>query len=258
MIRLLFSLRYQNQIRRTRPELYSFLEDSILRTITISGGKVRIERRYITASFNDKTISFWLNMIIALESMKNILSEAAPELYGYIYLVGQDLDERYLHLMHSFPSGGTGIWCDCPTQQALSPYVLFENNYEEIKHIPLGEGYNQIKEFRIFPARETGNIFPYREKICEILEQGSPKNAVLAGPRFIGKRDGLRFYCTNLLKGLPLLRIVFGIGANSMGCFTDALTDEIHGFITPFAAPGGMEELDKLGEAIFQERFRKQ
>ncbi|MDR2784829.1 MAG: tetratricopeptide repeat protein [Treponema sp.] len=258
MIRLLFSLRYQTQIRHTRPELYSFLEDSILKIIAASGGTVRIERRYIAVSFNDKEICFWLDMLSALENMMKILGEATSELYGYIYLIGQDLDEGDLHLMHSFPSGGTGIWCDYSAQQALSPYAQFENNYEEVKGIPGGDGYNRIKTFKSFPGRETEKIFPYREKIRKILGQGSPKNAVLAGPRFIGKRDGLRFYCVNLLKGLPMLRIVFGIGGNSMGCFTDALTDEIRGFITPFATQGGMEELNRLGEAIFQERFRGQ
>jgi tetratricopeptide (TPR) repeat protein len=263
MMTLLFSFRYQTQLRRTRPELYSYLEDSIQKIIMASGGTIRMERRYLAASFNDKAISFWLDMLSALENMSKVLSEAAPELYGYIYLIGQDLDEGDLHLMHAFPSGGTGIWCDYSAQQALAPYALFENNYEEIKGIPSGEGYNRIKVFRSFPGREAGKIFPYREKIRGILEHpdsgaGSPRNAVLAGPRFIGKRDGLRFYCVNLLKGLPVLRILFGVGGNSMGCFTDALTDEIRGFIAPFAARGGMEELDRLGEAIFQERFRRQ
>jgi hypothetical protein len=234
------------------------LEDSVLKTIKTSGGTVGVERRYIAASFNDKAIGFWLNMLISLENMRNTLGEAASELYGYIYLIGQDLDEGDLHLMHSFPTGGTGIWCDYSAQQALSPYVLFENSYDEVKGIPSGEGYNRIKTFRSFPGRDTGKVFPYREKIRKILGQGSPKNAVLAGPRFIGKRDGLRLYCGKLLKGLPMLRIVFGTGGNSMGCFTDALTGEIRGFIAPFAARGGMDELDKLGEAIFQERFRRQ
>ncbi|MDR2052075.1 MAG: hypothetical protein LBP80_01555 [Treponema sp.] len=258
MIRLLFSLRYQTQIRRTRPKLYSSLEDSVLKNITASGGTVRIERQYVVASFNDKAISFWLNMICVLENIKKILDEAASELYGYIYLIGEDLDEEDFHLMYSLPSGGTGIWCDYSVQQALSPYALFENNYEEIKNIPAGDGYNRIKAFRSFPGQETGKIFPYRENIHKILKQRALKNVVLAGPRFIGKRDGLRFYCVNLLKGLPVLRIVFGVGGNSMGCFTDAFTDEIRGFIIPFAVQGGIEELDKLAETIFQERFRRQ
>jgi tetratricopeptide (TPR) repeat protein len=258
MIRLLFSLRYQVQIRRTLPELYLSLEDSILRIIKAAGGIVGVEHRHIAASFNDETIAFWLNMLSALKNMRKILGEAAAELYGYTYVIGRDLDEGDLHLMHSFPSGGTGIWCDYSTQQSLSPYAVFENDYEETKGIPGGDGYNRIKSFRSFPGRETGKVFPYREKICKILSQGSPRNAILAGPRFIGKRDGLRFYCGKMLKDLPMLRIVFGVGGNSMGCFTDALTGDVRAFITPFAAQGGMEELDKLADAVFQERFRRQ
>ncbi|MDR1352515.1 MAG: hypothetical protein LBK05_04450 [Treponema sp.] len=258
MIRFLFSLRYQAQIRHTRPELHSFLEDSILEIIGASGGTARMERGDIAASFNDKAIGFWFDMLAALESITDILGKAESELYGYICLVGQNLDETGLFLTRSLPSGGTGIWCDYSAQRSLLPYALFENSSGETRGIPAGSGYSRIGSFRSFPDREAEKIFPYRERIHRILSQGSRKNAVLAGPRFIGKRDGLRLHCNNLLKGLPQLRIVFGVGRNGLGCFTDALTAEIRSLIVPFAPHGGMEELDKLEETIFQERFRRQ
>ncbi|MDR3335852.1 MAG: hypothetical protein LBT16_01485 [Treponema sp.] len=234
------------------------MEDSILKTIGASGGIGGMERRCIAVSFDDKALGFWLNMLTSLESIKKILGEASAELYGYICLIGQDLDEQDFHLIHSLPSGGSGIWCDYSAQRALSPYAIFENSYEEIKGIHLGDGYNRIRSFKIFAGREGGKIFPYREKICKILSHGVPRNAVLAGPRFIGKRDGLRLYCGNLLKGFPPLQIVFGAGGNGMGCFTDALTGKIRALIAPLAQRGDMEELDNQGEIIFQERFRRQ
>jgi tetratricopeptide (TPR) repeat protein len=258
MIRLLFSLRYQAQIRRTRPDLYSFLENSIMEILKTSGGAARMERWYIAASFDDKEIGFWLDMLVALESIRDILGKAEPELYGYICLVGQDLDEGAVLLARSLPSGGTGIWCDYPAQRSLLPYALFESGFGETRSAFPGSGYSRIRNFRPFSGREAEKSFPYRERIRRILSQGSRKNAVLAGPRFIGKRDGLRLHCDNLLKGLPQLRIVFGVGRNGMGCFTDAFTAEIRGLIAPFAPQGGMEELDRLGETIFQERFRGQ
>jgi tetratricopeptide (TPR) repeat protein len=259
MICLLFSLRYQSQIRRTRPELYSLLENSILNIIRASCGTVAVERNYISASFNGEAIGFWLNMLTVLEGIRKIMDDAAPELYGYNCLIGQDLDEEDIRLVRLLPSGGsTGIWCDYSVQQTLSSYAAFENSCEEIRGISATEGYNRIRSFMSFSGREEGKIFPYREKIFKTLSQGSPKNAVLAGPRFIGKRDGLRLYCDSLLKGLPALRIVFGSGGNGMACFADMLTGEIRDLIAPFAGDGGMEKLDSLEEAIFQERFRRQ
>jgi tetratricopeptide (TPR) repeat protein len=259
MICLLFSLRYQNQIRRIRPELYSLLEDSILNIIKASCGTVAVERNYIFASFNGEAIGFWLNMLTALEGTRKILDEAASELYGYNCLIGQDLDEADIRLVHLLPSGGSmGIWCDYSVQQTLSSYAAFENSYEEIRGIPAADGYNRVRNFMPFSGGEEENAFPYREKIFKTLNQGSPKNAILAGPRFIGKRDGLRFYCSRQMQGLPTLRIVFGNGGNGMACFADALTGEIRNLITPFAGDEGLEKLDSLGEAIFQERFRRQ
>ncbi|MDR0710698.1 MAG: hypothetical protein LBF77_11605 [Spirochaetaceae bacterium] len=259
MICLLFSLRYQSQIRRIRPELYSLLEDSILNIIKASCGTVAVERNYISASFNGEAIGFWLNMLTALEGIRKILDEAAPELYGYNCLIGQDLDEADIRLVHLLPSGGSmGIWCDYSIQQTLSSYAAFEDSYEEVRGIPAADGYNRVRSFMPFSGREEGKAFPYREKIFKILNQGLPKNAVLAGPRFIGKRDGLRFYCSRQLQGLPALRIVFGNGGNGIACFADALTGEIRNLIAPFAGDGGLEKLDSLGEAIFQERFRRQ
>ncbi|MDR0451980.1 MAG: hypothetical protein LBH15_02960, partial [Treponema sp.] len=212
MMRLLFSLRYQAQLRRTRPELYSSLEKSITGILRASGGTAGVERWYIAASFDDSAIGFWLDILVFFESMRNILDSAEPELYGSICLAGRDLDEDDLRLMRSLPSGGTGIWCDPSVRRSLLPYALFDNSFGETSGAPPDGRYSRIKSFRSFPGRETEKVFPYRERICKILSQGARKNPVLAGPRFIGKRDGLRFYCGSLLKGLPQLRIVFGAG----------------------------------------------
>jgi tetratricopeptide (TPR) repeat protein len=235
------------------------LEDSILDIIKASYGTVTVERNYISASFNGEAIGFWLNMLTALEGIRKILDEAAPELYGYNCLIGQDLDEADIRLVRLLPSGGgMGIWCDYSIQQTLSSFAAFEDSYEEVRGIPAADGYNRVRSFIPFSGREKGNAFPYREKIFKTLNQGSPKNAVLAGPRFIGKRDGLRFYCSRQMRGLPALWIVFGSVGNGMACFVDALTDEIRNLIAPFAGDEGLQKLDSLGEAIFQERFRRQ
>jgi len=243
MIQMLFSLRYQSQLRRTRPELYASLEAAILKTVKASGGEVRIERRYLSAFFHENAIGFWLDMLTLLERLLEILGGEARELYGHICLLGRDLDEAEVKLCRSLPSGGTGLWCDYSVQRDLSPYVLFENNNNETRGIPQGYGYNRIESFIPPAARDINRIFPYRERILKILRTGTVRNAVLAGPRFIGKRDGLRRYCSGLLKGLPPLMVTFGAGGNGLFCFIDAYNSNIRELIAPFAG-SGIRELD--------------
>jgi hypothetical protein len=248
---MLFSLRYQAQLRRTRPELYKFLEKSIIETITESGGSVGQERRCISASFDEKAIGFWLDMLTVLERILQTLENASSELYGYVCLMGTDLTENGLTLVRTLPSGGTGIWCDYPVQRALSPYAVFEN-------VSLGAGYGRLKNFKA-PAA-AGRLFPYRDKILQVLKEGGPRNAILAGKRFIGKRDGLRHYAEILLRGLPPLVVTFGAGGAGVGCFIDILTPEIRALIASQADTDDniIEKLDGLAAAIFRERFRNQ
>ncbi|GHV89299.1 hypothetical protein AGMMS50267_16590 [Spirochaetia bacterium] len=254
MIQMLFSLRYQAQLRRTRPELYKFIENSIIGTITESGGVVSQERRCISASFDEKAIGFWLDMLTVLETLQKTIEDASSELYGYVCLIGLDLMEHGLALVRALPSG---IWCGYPVQRALSPYAVFEQGHSETKNIPLGAEYGRLKQFQTPAALDPGKLFPCRDKIIQILKEGGARNAVLAGKQFIGKRDGLRRYIGTLLRDFPPLVVTFGAGGAGAGCFIDMLTPEIRGLIAPYSA-NSMEELDALETAIFRERFRTQ
>jgi hypothetical protein len=255
---MIFSLRYQAQLRRTRPELYSFLEKSFLETIQASRGEVGLEHRLITAAFDEKAIGFWLDILMVLRTLMKLLEDASLELYGHICLLGRDLKEGDVKLARTLSSGGTGFWCDPGVQQALSPYAVFENNYREVQGVIQGEGYNRIKNFKTPAKGEEHRSFPYRARILKILDQGTVRSAVLVGPQFIGKRDGLRRYCHNLVRGFPCLIVVFGAGGSGLACFIDAFKPEIRNFISPFAGPSRLKELDTLAEAILRERFRKQ
>ncbi|GHT77648.1 hypothetical protein FACS1894130_02660 [Spirochaetia bacterium] len=263
MVQMLFSLQYQAQLRRTRPELYRFIETSIIETITESGGILVQERRCISASFDEKAIGFWLDMLTVLERILQILEDASSELYGYACLMGMDLAENGLTVVRALPSTGTGsegtgIWCDYPVQRALSPYAVFEQDLPETKNIPLGAEYGRLKNFKAPAAVEDGKCFPFRNKIVRLLKEGSPKNAVLVGKRFIGKRDGLRCFGYSLLKGIPPLVVTFGAGGAGVGCFIDILSPEIRALITPYTENNNIEELDALEAVIFRERFRTQ
>ncbi|GHU84329.1 hypothetical protein FACS189473_1350 [Spirochaetia bacterium] len=263
MIQMLFSLRYQAQLRRTRPDLYKFIENSIIETITESGGAIGQERRCISASFDEKAIGFWLDMLTVLERILKILEDASSELYGYVCLMGVDLTENGLTLIRALPSngtasGGTGIWCDYPVQRALAPYAVFRRGLQETKNIPLGAEYGRLQSFNVSAAVEEAALFPCRDTILRMLKESYPRNAVLTGKRFTGKRDGLRHFAGSLLGNLPPLVVTFGAGGTGVGCFIDMLTPDIRALIVPQSERNIIEELDDLEAAIFRERFRSQ
>jgi hypothetical protein len=302
MIQLLFSLRYQTQVRRTSPELYESLERSITDSIESSGGVLGLEHRCIVASFDEGAVGFWLDMLSLMEGIYRSLEAASPELYGFVCLLAPDLDNYGISLSHAFPQGGTGIWCSSRVRRALSAYVDFEPvPVGELPSLPQAADFARIREFnflREVPLREApvregqfdGSLlakagravpksappeerfFPYRERILRLLRQGNPRSVAIQGPRFVGKRDGLRRYCAELSPGLSPLAITFGAGGRGLCCIADALTPEIRGII---AASGGvgeggnhhdsnrddsnrLTELSELAEFVFRERFQEQ
>ncbi|GHV18584.1 hypothetical protein FACS189493_8060 [Spirochaetia bacterium] len=259
MIQLLFSLRYQAQLRRTRPELYDSLEDAVVDAIKASGGVVGFERRNIAASFDEGAIGFWLEMLTVLETILKTMEDAASELYGYIGILGLDLGEEGASIVRVLPSGGgIGLWCDYTVQRALAPYAIFERPLLDLRSNAAAEGYLRIQSFKLPASSGADGAFPYRDRIQRILKQGPDRNAALTGKRFIGKRDGLRRYCAELLRGAPALTVTFGAGGRGLNCFVDAFTPQVRSFIAEHVPAERLEELDSLGALIFRERFRDQ
>jgi tetratricopeptide (TPR) repeat protein len=257
MIYLLFSLRFQTQLRRTRPNLVALIEKSISAAAAASGGQVRNEHRCMISSFDEDAIGFWLNMLIVPEAILNILEKYAMELYGYVGVICRNAPgDNEFKLLRILPLGGTGLWCDPSIRTALSPYAAFEAPLSGAENNPLIEGYSRIQ--RIKPLGETspGKRYFYREKIEQILGQGSPRSAVLLGPEFIGKRDGLYRYCAALLGELPPLVIRFGSGGSGLSCFADALDSRLRPFVEEGLEGEARRELEALGPLILRERLR--
>jgi tetratricopeptide (TPR) repeat protein len=252
MTQMFFSLRFKAQLRRTRPEVVSSLEELIAGTIKASGGAVRIEQKYLFASFDEGAVAFWLDMVTVLETMLKALE--APELYGHICVIGRDISDDYLQLLSRLPAdaGETGIWCAAVVQKALEPYAAFDVPLPWTEDNPLAEGYAQIKSFRNFEDLRSKQ-YPHRGKIERRLKQESHRrNTVLLGPAFMGKMDGLSRFCAAYLGKFPALVIRFGSGGRSLSCLTDSLGPELRGFFSPSA----LEELDALGASVFRERLR--
>ncbi|MDR3334618.1 MAG: hypothetical protein LBT13_07020 [Treponema sp.] len=262
MIQLLFFLRFRSQLHHIRPELISLLEQSIIESIEATGGKRVNNRWIIVASFDEDSLGIWLNIITVLERILAVLNEVVPELSGYSLVLGRDIpDYDMVRLCRALASqsGGAGIWCAPSVQKPLSHYMAFAplesaGRGKTFKDNTLIEGYVQLKHL-ILPSKKEGmDAFPFREKIQRSITYDISKNAVLIGPRFMGKRDGLYHVCASFLGELPSLVLRFGSGG--LGYLADVLSPSIRSFISGHILEEGLAELDTLGGFIFRERLR--
>jgi hypothetical protein len=254
MVQMFFSLRFQSQLRRTRPKLLRNLEKSIVDAIEGFGGKVRIEHKLISASFDSESIGFWLDMFCVLEAVKNALAEASSELYGHICIVSRDIPEEDVpFLARSLPSDlwGTGIWCSPEIKAALESFIDFDD--PPLAGDSPGAKYVQIRFIRKFEGAELRpRAADNSEKIRQYLKQGPGRNTVIVGEENTGKWEGLYRYCTEQMDGFSPLVIRFFPGMNAVTAFADALSPEIKAMLED----SGMKELERLGEILFGERLR--
>ncbi|MCL1928672.1 MAG: hypothetical protein FWG07_07785 [Treponema sp.] len=254
MIQLIFSLRFQSQLRRTRSKLLIGLEKSIVEAIESYAGKVKIENKLIYATFNSNTIGFWLDILCLLETIKNTLDKDSSELYGHICIIGEDINELDIPLLvRTLPSNlwGTGIWCAPGINEALQSFIDFDAALSDDE---LTRGYSQVRVIRELgdssevQTREKNNS----EKIRSYLKQGTSQNSIIVGDERIGKLEGLYRYCEEQMKGFPPLLVRFKTEKNSITCFTDSFSPEIREQIPE-------EELKNLNNTyniLFQERLR--
>jgi tetratricopeptide (TPR) repeat protein len=274
MFQMFFSLRFQSQLRRTRPKLLLALEKSIVETIENFGGKVRVEHKLISASFDDASICFWLDMLCILETIKNALEKASSELYGHICVLGEDISEDDIPLLaRGLPSDiwGTGIWCSPPLRSILEPYLVFDEPLPGGSNNIHIKGYSQLKDIRELPASLTENQKPVKlpgndpppdnsERIRQYLSQGTLRNTVIVGSEFIGKREGLYSFCASSMGDFPPLVIRFRKGVNAITSIVDVLSPGVRKTLTEsqekLPAKGRLEELENLGETLFRERLR--
>jgi hypothetical protein len=104
---------------------------------------------------------------------------------------------------------------------------------------------------------KSKDIFPFREKILRLICYGTHRNGVIFGPPFIGKRDGIYRFCAETLGEIPPLILRFK-ARSSIGYFADLLSPKIRSFIGGYIRAEILEELDRLGTALFRERLMEE
>jgi tetratricopeptide (TPR) repeat protein len=256
---MFFSLRFQSQLKRTRPKLLRQLEISIVETIENFGGEVKVEHKLIGAFFDNAGIGFVIDMLCVLENMGKALEQASSELYGHICVLGRDMDEEdVLVLARGLPSDlwGTGIWCGPEMREFLAPFVDFDDPLSAPDYQKPFSGYAQVKKIReslFVEDDKEDSRNDNSEKISQYLKQGAWRNTVIVGAEFIGKREGLYRYCAGSMGNFPPLIVRFGHG-NAVTCIADALTPDIKRIL----ASDDAEKLSEMADMFFRERLREE
>jgi tetratricopeptide (TPR) repeat protein len=269
MIQMLFSLHFQSQLRRIRPELIDSLENAIRRAAEISGATVQAERRCITASFDEHSIGFALDILLVIKAVQGAIQRALPELYGYACVFGRDIAENGQALLNRLPrnSGGawgedsrgasgtnshaSGIWCSQALRNSLAPYAVFDPS-------PFNgdlADYGQLRELTplarpLYDGDPPLQNCPQGEAIRAALEERGARNALLVGPDLAGSREVLCGSFGNN-RDFPALVFRFGCGGTGLSCFSDALEAPIQDLIPPEKR----DALKTLGAFLFKERL---
>ncbi|MDR0447371.1 MAG: hypothetical protein LBH07_01750, partial [Treponema sp.] len=260
MIQVVFALRFQSQLHRTRPKLLRDLEKSIIETLEGYGSKVRVENKLINGVFSQETLGFWLDMLCVLETIKNILERTATELYGHVCIVGENLpEEDVLFLVRALPTEpwGTGIWCTPGICDALKPFIDFDEALSGDNQP--GSGFSQLRAIREWGDTPvlTGEK-NHTGKIKGFLKRKPACNTIVVGDEWASYQEELILYCKEHMKGIPPLIIRLKKGKNSITCLIDALTPEIKTLLEmeDQLDPETRNRLAELEKTLFKERLR--
>ena len=255
MIQLTFSIKYQSQLRRTRPVIYKNLEDSIINSIKLYGGNVKYEYNIITALFNEESFGFWLDVLSIVETLIEILDTAKHELYGYVCIISELIDIDRIHeMLNVLPSVFTdsGVWCTRFIQKNTDSFMEFNEPRGETSILPVSMA--ELKSVKLLNGIKKQ--YPMRRSIIKLFDANNiQENRILAGSDFIGKRDFIRWYCRNFGNFSIPLTIRFGSWGFGLNCFSDALNPDMRQFFESNNIPLP-KETDALYEALSMERIR--
>jgi tetratricopeptide (TPR) repeat protein len=268
MIQMLFFLRFKTQLRRTRPELISPLEETVARAVEQAGGKLMGERRLLAASFDESSLGFWLDMLILLETIMKALGDISADLYGFALVLGRNIEEtsaeRLCRVLSSESLGG--VWLDRSAEKGLSPYINIEKPERpregggHSRDRALVKGFVRLRDLKNISGNRIQN-FPLQETILRALRQGPWRNTVLFGPEFSGKRYSLYRFCGELRgssnaggEDIPPLSIRFT--SNGITPLADAWSPQIRDLAAGVARAETLNEIDELWETLFRERLR--
>jgi tetratricopeptide (TPR) repeat protein len=214
-----------------------------------------MEYRCFTVSFDEETLGLWLNIVLILEELQLSLKQVAAEFYRYACLLGRDSEiggngASLVRLLPAAGLTGSGIWCTPYARQGLNFYA----DFEDVSRGGKNGGFFQIKSFHSFTRDQNSSYYPFSGKIQDTLRQNPDRNAVLTGPDFMGKREGIFRFYRQRLEDFPPLLVRFGSGGTGVACLWDTLTGPIRS-VAAEKNGGVLSELDALGGFLARERL---
>ncbi|MDR3356954.1 MAG: hypothetical protein LBO04_07200 [Spirochaetaceae bacterium] len=256
MIQITFSIKYQSQLRRIRPDVYKKLEESVVNCLKLYGGNVKCEYGVITAVFNEEGFGFWLDLVLIVEALTGILDAVKHDLYGYTCIISELMDTDRAHeLLNAFPSVNivSGVWCTLFIQKNTGDFIEFDEPYDKNSEPP----YDRIAELKHVKSLDgIKKQYTLRNSISELFSANKIQgNVIFTGKDFIGKRDFIHWHCRNSGNFAYPLAIRFGSWGFALNCFSDALSPGMRCFIESrkVTLP---KETDALAEALSYERVR--
>jgi tetratricopeptide (TPR) repeat protein len=266
MIDCVFLLKFHQQIKRTRPDVFSFLEKTIMEQASASGATVRQEQRFTVASFNENSLAIALELLFLVEKIQSATASISAHIYGWTAAIfrgnaGDDLSM----LFRSFPvkagdgSGGenslSGIWCHASLCEELEQFMQFGKALHFEADIP-AKGFALIESMR--QIKKQNARFPLKKKIIPLLEEKKFKNCLIVAPPFSGKSDSVELFAELLQNDFPPLIIRFGEENAGLGCFSASLDRKVHNLLNVHVSAEEMRGLLSLRAVINRQFLRRQ
>jgi hypothetical protein len=257
-----FFLRFKPQLQRTQPDLISLLEARTILAVKQAGGQITKDQRMIQASFDENSFGFWLDMLLFIELMRQILEETTDELHGYALILGMnslEKPEAMCRIMAGMWAGG-GIFIDQTIADAMRSYISVEAKKEwPPKAAKLGcDAYSILKEVKIIvPAAR--NSLPLGKTASFPDSWGRHSSVLYSGRALKGKRSeiylqGASFNYGSERNEIPPLFVRFGGGG--LCAITDAFAQWMRS--SPDLIPPEIEKkITGAWEFLFRERLRE-
>jgi tetratricopeptide (TPR) repeat protein len=271
MIEVVFLLKFHNQIKRTRPEVFSFLEKAITEQAEASGAKVRHERCFIITRFDESAPALALDLLLLIEKIQSVLAVASPHIYGWKTAVLREPTDNDLYpflpaLFRAFSTNVKniadnanvldGIWCHTSLREELEEFIQFG----DLLHFEQGESTIYAGDFvpvdSIKPIKKQDCGIALRKRIIPLLEEKKFENCLIIAPPSdsSGKNVSFEFLARQgqedtepwIQDGFSPLVIRFGAESAGLGCFSASLTAKIQRLLAPHVSTVEMARLLSL------------
>jgi tetratricopeptide (TPR) repeat protein len=238
------------------------LETRTIHAIKQAGGQITRDQGMIQAVFDENSFGFWLDMLMFIESMKQITDDTSGELYGYALLLGinnPSRPESLCRIMAGGPEGG-GVFMDQAVAAAMQPYIIVETRERwEPKTAAIGKmAYARLKEIKIIVPSARNNL-PLGKTAASSNGPEQFSSILYLGRALKGRRTEIYFHGASINPGNDkneIIPLFVRFGGGGLCAITDAFAQWMRSL--PGMTPGEKEkQITGAWEFLFRERLRE-